>query len=398
MRISRRFGRRRIDSAPQEGGYALRILEITNVDFAMRQFLHPLMQALRDAGHHVEGGCAEGAHLSVVRDDGFTVHPLPMARSFSPVAQVRAFRALIQLIRAVRPDIVHGHMPISGFLARIAAWWCDVPCIAYTCHGYLFNQPGSARRRLLSFVLEWIAGQVTDRYMTVSQAEARDARHLRIHPWPHPVANGRDPVLYRPDADRRARIRGALGLDDSAIVIMAVSRLVRHKGYPELLRAMEHVPGAVLLIVGERLTSDHGDAMEEEFAHARAVLGDRLKCLGYRNDTADLLTAADIFTLPSHFEGLPMSVIEAMLSGLPVVATDIRGPNEQVVDGVTGFLVPPGLAAPLAEALAQLVRNPALREAMGKAGRERGCALYDQTHVLRNVVSILTRPSCSQDA
>lgn len=389
---SQRWRRRAKAPDPGQGG-SLRILEITNVDFAMRQFLFPLMCALRASGHHVEGGCAEGAHLSVLRNDGFVVHALPMARSFSPLAQIRALRALVRLVRKTRPDIVHAHMPISGFLARIAAWWCDVPCIAYTCHGYLFNQPGSRRRRLLSLALEWIAGQITDRYMTVSRAEAADARRLCIHPWPRAIGNGRDPALYRPDPERRARMRAALGVQESSVVIIAVSRIVRHKGYPELLRAMERVPDAVLLVVGERLASDHGDRMEAEFDRAGKILGDRLKLLGYRDDTADLLAAADIFTLPSHFEGLPMSIIEAMLSSLPVVATDIRGPNEQVVHGETGFLVSPGLAAPLADALEQLVRNPALRECMGRAGRERACSLYDQAHVLHEVVSILVPAS-----
>ncbi|GBQ93521.1 glycosyltransferase family 4 protein [Asaia krungthepensis] len=371
----------------------MRVLEITNVDFAMRQFIHPIMRALRDAGHEVEGGCAEGPHLATLRNDGFVVHGLPMARSFSPLAQIRALRALIRLIRRLRPDLVHGHMPISGFLARVAAWWCDVPCIAYTCHGYLFNQPGSRRRRVLSFLLEWAAGQITDRYMTVSKAEARDARRLRIHPWPHAVGNGRDPALYRPDGELRRKTRNELGITDEQVVIIAVSRIVRHKGYPELLRAMENVPQAILMVVGERLASDHGDRMEHEFARASLILGDRLRLLGYRDDTASLLAAADIFTLPSHFEGLPMSVIEAMLTGLPVVATDICGPNEQVIHGETGFLVPPGLAAPLAEALTQLVHNPSLRAAQGEAGRMRACELYDEGVVLSRVVSILTDQS-----
>jgi len=383
--------KRRSGAEPQPGTSGkLRILEITNVDFAMRQFIHPLMRALRDAGHEVEGGCAEGEHLSTVRADGFVVHALPMARSYSPFAQWRALRAIVRLIRRTRPDLVHGHMPISGFLARVAAWWCDVPLIAYTCHGYLFNQPGSWRRRALSYGLEWLAGQVTDRYMTVSHAEARDARRLRIHPWPEAVGNGRDPQLYRPDEAVRRQYRQTLGLDDSQVVIIAVSRIVRHKGYPELLRAMEAVPGAVLVIVGERLASDHGDSMSVEFAEAASVLGDRLRLLGYRNDTPQLLAAADIFALPSHFEGLPMSVIEAMLTGLPVVATDIRGPNEQIVHGETGFLVSPGLAAPLADALDQLVSNPELRATMGRAGRARAVQLYDEKKVLARMVTLLS--------
>ncbi|GBQ10353.1 glycosyltransferase [Swaminathania salitolerans LMG 21291] len=385
--------RSRDERPGKTAGSGLRILEVTNIDFALRQFLHPLMRVLRDGGHHVEGACAEGSHLLPVREDGFVVHGLPMARSFNPLAQYRALRALVRLIRETRPDLVHAHMPISGFLARMAAWWCNVPLVAYTCHGFLFNQPGSYRRRLLSFVLEYLAGQVTDRYMTVSQEEARDARRLGISPRAIAVGNGRDPALFHPDRDARAEIRAALGVPDRAVVIVAVSRLVRHKGYPELLRAMESVPGAMLWIVGERLPSDHGDTMAQEFSHAETVLGPRLRCLGYRDDIPRLLAAADIFTLPSHFEGLPMSIIEAMLCGLPVVATDIRGPREQIVPEETGLLVPPGLAAPLAGALNRFVEDPAFRERAGQAGLLRARALYTQDAVLTRVRALLTGES-----
>ena len=118
-----------------------------------------------------------------------------------------------------------------------------------------------------------------------------------------------------------------------------MSRLVARKGYPELAAAMRDVPDAELWVVGERLASDRGDDMAAMLRGAG--LGDRLRMLGYRADVAAVLAAADIFVLPSYFEGLPMSVIEAMLTGLPVVATDVRGPREQVVPEVTGLLVPP---------------------------------------------------------
>jgi glycosyltransferase involved in cell wall biosynthesis len=169
-------------------------------------------------------------------------------------------------------------------------------------------------------------------------------------------------------------------------VVIVVSRLVRHKGHPELLEAMRDVD-AELWVVGNRLASDHGEDLEPYFE--RAGLGGRLRRLGYREDVPALLAAADIFVLPSHFEGLPMSVIEAMLTGLPVVATNISGPREQVVEGETGFLVPPFAAAPLGVALDRLARDPALRARMGAAGRERGLARYDEARVVARTLDLL---------
>ena len=117
------------------------------------------------------------------------------------------------------------------------------------------------RAAALSFVMEWIAARVTDVFLTVSEAEALDARRLHIARRAEPVRNGRDPTIFRPDPTARARIRSELGVPDDRVVIIAVSRLVWHKGYPELAAAMRSVPEAELWVVGERLDSDRGADM-----------------------------------------------------------------------------------------------------------------------------------------
>jgi glycosyltransferase involved in cell wall biosynthesis len=150
---------------------------------------------------------------------------------------------------------------------------------------------------------------------------------------------------------------------------------------------MRAVPEADLWVVGDRLDSDRGADMAAVLRSAG--LGYRLRMLGYRSDIPALLAAADIFTLPSRFEGLPMSVIEAMLTGLPVVATNVRGPAEQVVDEVTGLSVAPGDAASLGAALGRLVRDPDLRARMGQAGRQRALDSYDEAKVLSRTLDLL---------
>lgn len=366
----------------------MKIIEITNVDFSLRHFLLPLMRAIRTRGHEVIGACAEGPLLDSVRAQGFRVIAVPFVRRASPLAHLRAFHSLVAILHAEKPDMVHAHMPISGFLARLAARLAGVPKVAYTCHGFLFNhRSSSVLRRALSFVMEWLAARVTDVFLTASVAEARDARRLGISARAEAVGNGRDPSLFRPDPDARVRLRAILGVPADRAVIIAVSRLVWHKGYPDLAKAMRSVPEAELWVVGERLISDRGADMEAVLRGGG--LGDRLRMLGYREDIAALLAAADIFTLPSRFEGLPMSVIEAMLTGLPVVATDVRGPAEQVADGVTGLKVAAGDAAALAQALRRLVQDPALRARMGEAGRQQALDRYDEAKVLTRTLDLL---------
>jgi glycosyltransferase involved in cell wall biosynthesis len=368
----------------------MKILEIINVDFSLRHFLVPLMRGLRARGHEVVGACADGPLLDAPRAEGFRIEHVPMARSMNPVAQARCLAALVALMRREKPDLVHAHMPISGLLARSAAKITGVPRIAYTCHGFLFNQPGPWWRQRLSLTLERAAGRITDTYLTVSEEEAEDARRLGIHPRATAVLNGRDPARFHPDAAARAAIRAELSAREEDCVVVAVSRMVRHKGYPELLAAMRDTPDTcVLWVVGERLATDHGEDMEPHFARAAQALGRRLVRLGYRHDVGRVLAAADVFCLPSHFEGLPMSAIEAMLTGLPVVSTDISGPREMVAAGETGLLVPPMSVAPLAGALTALARDKALRMRMGAAARARALDRFDEAKVVARTVALL---------
>jgi len=365
----------------------LKILEVTNVDFSLRHFLLPLMRAMRARGHEVVGMCAEGALLDDIRAEGFRIVAVPFARRVSPLAHLRAFWELVRILRAERPDLVHAHMPISAFLARLAARVAGVPRVAYTCHGFLFNQPGGVARRGVGLLMEWIAGPLTDVFMTVSANEARDARRFWISRRAVAVGNGRSAAVFRPDPAARARIRAELGTPPDRVVVVAVSRLVRPKGYLELAAAMLAVPDAELWVVGERLDSDRGEDIAALLD--AAGLGSRLRRLGYRNDVAAVLAAADIFALPSYYEGLPMSVIEAMLTGLPVVASDLPGTREQVLPGVTGLLVPPRDAESLAVALAALAGDHARRAALGEAGRQRALALFEETRVIERTLDLL---------
>ena len=156
---------------------------------------------------------------------------------------------------------------------------------------------------------------------------------------------------------------------------MITGRMVSEKGYPELFKAMEEQE-AILWAVGERLPSDHNKAVK------KVDIPDNVRLLGYRTDIADLLRSADIFVLPSHREGMPRSIIEAMMVGLPVIATDIRGSREEVVAGETGILVPVGDVTALREAITRLIADRALADKMGKAGHLRASKIYDESLVI----------------
>jgi glycosyltransferase involved in cell wall biosynthesis len=148
---------------------------------------------------------------------------------------------------------------------------------------------------------------------------------------------------------------------------------------------------AVLWVVGERLSSDHAAGIDHHIREIQSdpKLANKIRFLGQRTDVPELLRAADIFVLPSHREGMPRSILEAMMSRLPVVATNIRGSREEVIDRQTGFLVTPRAPQELARALKALTDDQHLRLQMGETGRKRALEYFDERRVISRQIELL---------
>jgi glycosyltransferase involved in cell wall biosynthesis len=367
----------------------MKICQLCAVDFTLYHFLLPLLRGLRAAGHEVVGVCADGPLTGKVRSEGFRVEAMPFVRGYDPRDHVRAFQRTVELFRHERFDLVHVHTPIASLIGRFAAARAAVPKVVYTAHGFYFHERMPWPKRAAFMGLEWIGGRFTDTLFTQSEEDAATARSYGLCRTGDILAigNGSDPERFcpaRPGDPGRRELRRSLGADDGTSVIAVVGRLVAEKGYPELFEAMRKVD-AQLWVIGERLGSDHAADIDRaiDAAQTDPTLRRRIRLLGYRADVPALLRAADIFVLPSHREGMPRSIIEAMLSGLPVVATDIRGAREEVLEGQTGSLVPVRDPAALARALARLAADPAMRRRQGEAGLARAREIYVEEKIVR---------------
>ncbi len=372
----------------------MKICQLCAVDFTLYHFLLPLLRSLRDAGHEVVGATSEGKLLEPVRREGFRVEPIPFERSYNLIRHIRAFAALVAFLRRERFDILHVHTPIAALIGRLAAAIAGVPRVVYTAHGFYFHEHMPRWKYALFVTLEWIGGRFTDVLMTQSVEDAETAKRLHLCRGGviAAIGNGSDPAVFHPATDPagRAAFRRRLGVTDDRPVIVTVGRLVAEKGYPELIEAMRDVD-AELWIVGERLASDHAVSISAalDASTSDPVLRQRVRLLGYRPDVPDVLRAADVFVLASHREGMPRSIIEAMLTGLPIVATDIRGAREEVIDRETGLLVPVRNREALAAALRRLAGDATLRTQFGDASRHRALDLYDEAKVIARQVAIL---------
>jgi glycosyltransferase involved in cell wall biosynthesis len=281
---------------------------------------------------------------------------------------------LAGFIRRLRPDVVNPHLFRSTLVAAPLARWCGGRTVVETYHGREGWRRGPVRGR---FLPDRLIARLLDGVIAVSEA----ARDFLIATKGYPpdrvvvVPNGRDLSVYRP-GEGRDSVRRALALDPAAPVVGVVGRLETQKGHTYLLEAWPQVrrefPGARLLVVGD-------GALRAEL-EARALGADlrgSVTFTGFRADVPRVLAALDVLVLPSLYEGMPLTAIEASAMGLPVVATAVDGTPEVVRDGETGRLVPPARPTALADALRALLADPARARAMGRAGRAHVLARFD---------------------
>jgi len=180
-----------------------------------------------------------------------------------------------------------------------------------------------------------------------------------------------------------------------------IGRQVKEKGILELLEAARILIGKYsdisFVIVGDRLNSDHAESVEASINKVLSRSKGRLVLTGMRSDIPQLLAAMDLFTLPSWREGMPRSIIEAMMMSLPVVATDIRGSREEVVNNETGLLVPLRNPKALAQAIELLYKDREKTKKMGKAGRKRALKLYNEKNVIKKQLTIINTFAIKDD-
>lgn len=279
--------------------------------------------------------------------------------------------------RRSQADIVHVHNATSlhyGILSRLASR----ARIVVTLHGDLHSRLGSS--------FEW---RMVDAAVGVSDAAARTLRLPHGAPPIEVVRNGIS--LPAVPEGRRTSMRAVLD-DGRRLIGIIVARIDGRKGHRTLVQAMREVettaPGQVRMLVA----GDGADRQAAETAATSAGLDGRtIAFLGTRTDVDDLLASADFFVLPSDTEGLPLSVLEAMSHGLPVVASRVGGIPEIVDDGVEGLLVPPGEPHALADAILHLVRDEGARQQIGRQALARATTRLSFTETVRSYDAIYIR-------
>jgi glycosyltransferase involved in cell wall biosynthesis len=279
-------------------------------------------------------------------------------RPLNPWRDPLGLLELAVLVRRERPQIVHVNSAKAAALGRMAAWLTHVPIRIYTVHGWSYKAHTGASSALYLWA-ERVLRPLTTLTICVAESERRAGLEARTCEEATTVVihNGVD----LPDTDVPEPRVGPCR-------IVTVGRLQAPKDALTLVRALAELPRGAYeaVIVGG---GPDRPALESEVR--RLGLDSVVDLAGARTDVAELLAASDLFVLSSRSEGLPLSVLEAMAAGLPVVASSVGGIPELVLEGETGFLVPPGDPQRLAGAIERLLDDPPLRRRLGAAGRTR---------------------------
>jgi len=387
----------------------LQVITLSETGGAQKVLYH-LVAGLSPAVFDVTVACAPGGELGRwLRELGWVrVVEMPhLCRNISPRRDLAAFLALYRLMRRERFDVVHCHSSKAGIIGRLAARLAGVKKVIFTAHGWGITPEQSRAARFLYTWAERLAGLASTWVVCVSRADWERGVKERLAPAAKlkVIYNG----VPRPPggAEKRGALRAELGLPADALVVGTVGRLCAQKDplfFLEVARLLlsgsgggapfrddsavdsfplpaaasppatvcRELPELSAGLSEKLLFILIGDGPLKQKCLAfidRYDLRRRIFLLGAREDAARLLAGFDVFCLFSRWEGLPLTILEAMQRGLPVAAAAVGGVPELVREGETGFLVPPGDVGRAARAVAALLKDPGLRRRMGEAGR-----------------------------
>lgn len=364
----------------------MRVLHVANTQFFIETLMAGKLHGLQEAGVVVYTAAASSASGVMCP---FSFFPAEIPRSLRPFRLAKALVQLVRLMRKLKPDLVHTHSSVAGFVGRMAARIAGIPCM-HTVHGLPFYDSQRPLFFRFSLAMERFAARQSvavlsqNRENMLTMRKAHFAAPLRFE------GNGIDIEAVEAAADRAA-VRDELGLQPEQVAFAFFARWEPVKGHFVFLRAFEKLcaenGNAVAVLAGENLGLGGRYAKRLQRAIENSPARDRIVLLGFRKDVHRLLSGCDALVLPSRKEGVPRIVMEAMALGLPVVATDAPGTREIVAHGRSGLLSPVGDAEGLAINMEILLEWPEARHELGRAGRSILRSQYRESQVIARILA-----------
>jgi len=367
----------------------IKILQVTTIDVTIYSFLIPHLQILKNNNYEVDIACRPTKFRKEIENAKFKVFPVSFNRKFYSPSNIKAFFQILKLLKKEKYQIVHTHTPVASFITRIAAKIARIPIVIYTVHGFHFHEFGNPSTNTIYYLLEKFAGQFMNAIITINQEDYKTAKKMfkkkRVFKLPGIGINTRK---YQPlEKNSTQAIKRDLNIKTDEKVIGMIAEFNPGKRHIDLINAAKIVikkyPQTKFILVGIGSLKNHFEKLVKKLNISQNFI-----FTGFSEDIANLLSIINLFVLPSHREGMPRSILEAMASNKPVIATNIRGCREEVVDGETGLLFPIKNPEALADAIIKILSNPELAKKMGQAGRKRVIENFDEKMVLEKELKI----------
>lgn len=291
-----------------------------------------------------------------------------LVRPVHPLYDLRALLELYRVLRDVKPHILHTHSSKAGILGRMAGYLAGVPVIIHTFHGFGFTPDQPRWLYRLFIALERFCARLSSHLIFVSRDNEQEAEALHVgETIPHSlIRSGIRLGIARPKTSFPSELR----IPQEAKVVISVGNFKPQKNPLDLIRVASQVirsDGSVhFVLVGDGELRDAARALTESEG-----IVDHVHFLGWRDDIADLLAAADVFLLTSLWEGLPRALVEAFAAQRPAVAYAVNGVRDILIDGENGFAISPGEVSVAAEKVLWLLSHPSEARAMAERGTQR---------------------------
>ncbi len=370
-----------------------KVCHVASIDMTVRFLLLPQLEFLKQEGYDVSVACSAGPLLKEVEKRGIKTKAITLTRKmFTPVSDIVAFFKLYAYFRKEKFDIVHTHAPKPALLGQMAARMAGVPIVINTIHGLYFTEDSSSLKKSIFIFLEKFSALFSNVIFSQNKEDMNTLleKHIAKQEKIVYLGNGIDMKRFNPEKYSKefiANKKGTFGLSQDSQIIGIVGRLVKEKGYLELFEAMRMVsqknPNAFLVSVGPN-DSAKKDAIKKNSISDYSI-ADRVLFLGQRQDIEELYPFMDIFVLPSHREGFPRSVIEAMAMEKAIVVTDIRGCREEIDNKENGLVVPVKNATELARAIEFLLNNKEEAKELAKNARIKALSQFDEKMVFERI-------------
>ncbi|WP_353095824.1 glycosyltransferase family 4 protein [Tissierella praeacuta] len=349
----------------------MKILYVATVSGTINAFLIPHIKMILDAGHTVDVACSITSPISYkIYDYGCNVHEINFCRSPLSRKNIQAYKDLKKLIINGQYDLVHTHTPVASTCVRIGCRKMKNVKIVYTAHGFHFYKGSLLKNWLIYYPIEKWLSRYTDCLITINEEDYNIAiqKNFKANEIKkvHGVGVDLNKLEFQ-NTEEKLKIRKEYGYLEEDFILFYAAELNYNKHQDLLINSIsilrEKIPNIKLLLAGSGIMESQYKAQAEKLA-----IHNNIEFLGHRKDVPKLLKLSDIVVASSRREGLPVNVMEAMVTGLPLVVTNVRGHRDLVKDGENGYIIELDDVEDFANSIEKLYRDDKLRIEFGKRG------------------------------